>query len=137
MVPWVWTRRKALVAAAWGLTVLSTEIFLILMYRSIMSTFTFYSAIAAAVISSTLISLAIYISEPRFKRARYKLIIDVLDERVDDDLGRMIINMAKERGHVSPYELAKQANLSIYKVVERIHELEKEGKLRISGLMLE
>ncbi len=137
MVPRVWTRRKALVAATWGLTILTMEIFLTLMYRSIMSTFTFYSTIAAAVISSALLSLAIYISEPRYKRARYELIIEVLDERVDDDLGRIIINAAKESGRISPYELAKEANLSIYKVVERIHELEKEGKLRISGLTLE
>jgi len=113
------------------------EVFLIVVYRSLLSEFTFYLALVLAGIAAALISLAIYASEPRLTTATYHIRLTVRDGDVEDPLGRAILEAAWREGKVTPSKLAEELGVTVYKVVERIYDLEKEGKIQIESIEAE
>ncbi len=134
MVPSLFSHKRKVQALVWGITILLVEMFAIVIYRSLLSDFAFYLAIVLAITSSALVSLAIYLSEPRVSKLTYFVRVEVRDREVEDPVGRAIVRAALEDGGVIPSKLAEELGTTVYKIVERLYDLDREGKIRIEGI---
>ena len=129
-------RRRFLTAAVLGLMVLVMEAFVISIYSSILYGFRLYLAMAAALAAAALVSAYVYITEPSIHRGVYVIRAEILKEEALDDLERAIISEIRERGYVRPSAVAVEMGTTAYEVIERVHQLERRGVLRITSVEL-
>ncbi len=129
--------RRYIPAIVWGVAIFLLEAFAIIMYRSLLSESVLYVAVVVAGAAAALISLAIYISEPKFRKTTYHIRVTVIDSTAEDSLGRAILETAMREGRITPSKLAEELGVTVYKIVERLYDLEKEGKIRIEGIEAE
>ncbi len=135
MVPaGLFSNRRKVQALVWGVAIFLVEMFAIVVYRTLLSELTFYLAVALAASSSVLVSLAIYLTEPKISKLTYSVRVEVRDREVEDPIGRAIIQAALEEGRVVPSKLADELGVTVYKIVERLYDLDREGKIKIEGI---
>ncbi len=131
------TPKRYVPAIAWGVAIFLLEVFVIIVYRSLLSEFTLYISVIVAGAAAALISIAIYTSEPKFRKTTYHVRVTVIESTAEDPLDRAILETAMREGRITPSKLAEELGVTVYRIVERLYDLEREGKIRIEGIEAE
>lgn len=131
-------------ALIWGAAVFLFEFFVVIVNGSLLSTSTFYLALAVAAGAAILTALAVYLSEPKLWRARYRIAIEAPEVTRGSfgkalmkdlpQLDRAIISEGTEKGYILPADLARKYGTTVYSIVERIYELEKDGMIKATKI---
>ncbi len=130
-------RRRILTALILSSAVLAVEIFVITIYSAILYGLRLYLAVTAAILSAILLFAYVVFTTPSASKRVYAIRVEVLSEDPEDSIEEAIINEALLGGSIRPTYVARSLGTTPYRVVEKIYEMEREGKLRIVEIKLE